>query len=256
MTAVIIDDEEMSRRTLGTLLNNYCPEIEILGQASNAKEAYDLIQKERPTLIFLDIEMPHGSGFDLLNLFPSIDFEVIFVTAFDQYAIKAIKFCALDYLLKPIDVEELKTAVKKVSNKTVQPTPSSQYEMLFENLKNDSDPNNRIALPSINGLEFIKVKEIIRCEADGRYTKFYFKKGPPKLVTQNLKEVTSMLESYSFFRIHHSHLICIKKITKYFKGDGGYVVMEDGSTIDVSRRKKEAFLGLFSKKQSPPNNEK
>ncbi len=247
MTAIIIDDEEMSRRTLQTLLTNYCPEVEILGEAASAKEAYDLIQKEQPTLVFLDIEMPHGTGFDLLNLFPSINFEVIFVTAFDQYAIKAIKFCALDYLLKPIDVEELKTAVQKVSKKLVQPFSSPQYDMLFENLKNDSDINNRIALPSVKGLEFVKVKEIVRCEADGRYTKFHFETGPPKIVTQNLKEVSALLESYSFFRVHHSHLISLNKITKYFKGDGGYVVMEDGSSIDVSRRKKEAFLGLFLK---------
>jgi len=247
MTAIIIDDEEMSRRTLLTLLTNYIPSVQILGQAANAKEAFDLIQNEQPDLVFLDIEMPNGSGFDLLNLFPKITFEVIFVTAFDQYAIKAIKFCALDYLLKPIDAEELKTAVQKVNEKLGQPTPSPQYDMLFENLKNDSDPNNRIALPSINGLEFVKVKQIIRCEADGRYTRFHLENESQKLVTKNLKEVTLLLESYSFFRIHHSHLINIHKITKYYKGDGGYVVMEDGSSIDVSRRKKDAFLNLFLK---------
>ena len=172
---------------------------------------------------------------------------MIFTTAYDEYALQAFKLNSIDYLLKPIDVEELKTALQKVSKKLLQPTPSPQYDMLFENLKNDSDTNNRIALPSINGLEFVKIKEIIRCEADGRYTNFYFEAGKPKLVTQNLKEVAAFLESYSFFRVHHSHLINLNKITKYFKGDGGYVVMEDGSTIDVSRRKKEAFLGLFLK---------
>ena len=240
LQTLIIDDEKRGRELLRMVLSTHCPEVKVIGEASNIKEAYNLIVQTDPDLIFLDIEMPGGTGFDLLSKFDEINFEVIFVTAFDKYAIKAIKFSAMDYLLKPVDEEELVKAIKKVEENQNKKSNKERINNLVSNVKKTSD-NQKIGLTSSDGLEFIEIKTILRCEADGKYTSVFLHDGKKLLVSKNLKEFEDLLTDYNFFRIHHSHLVNLDYIKKYQSGRGGYVVMSDGSTITVSQRKKEDF---------------
>jgi two-component system LytT family response regulator len=185
--------------------------------------------------------MPHTNGFDLLKRFPNPTFSVIFTTAYNQYAIQAIKFSALDYLLKPIDVDELITAVSKVEDKSK--IDDERLNVLLKNI--DTKTTKRLALPNDGGYSMIKVEAIIRCEASDNYTTFYIKDKKPILVSRTLKEFENMLPKDSFLRVHQSHLINIDKVEEYYKTDGAYVLMEDGSTVSISRRKKEEFEKLF-----------
>lgn len=242
LRAIIVDDEQSSQETLAKLLEIYCSEITITGFANNVEQAFTLIKEQKPDIVFLDVEMPNGSGFDLLALFDNIPFEIIFVTAYDQYALKAIKFCALDYLLKPVNAEELIKSVQKLSNKKVEELTQLKFRTLLENLQVHNVLDNRIAIPCKDGMEFIQVKEIVRCEADGRYTAIFLKDKPSKLTTQNLKEFENLLEQHQFFRVHHSHLINLNYVNRYRRGEGGYVIMDDGTSVDVSRRKRDLFL--------------
>jgi two-component system LytT family response regulator len=246
LQTLIIDDEKRGRELLRMVLSTHCPEVKVIGEASNIKEAYNLIVQTDPDLIFLDIEMPGGTGFDLLSKFDEINFEVIFVTAFDKYAIKAIKFSAMDYLLKPVDEEELVKAIKKVEENQNKKSNKERINNLVSNVKKTSD-NQKIGLTSSDGLEFIEIKTILRCEADGKYTSVFLHDGKKLLVSKNLKEFEDLLTDYNFFRIHHSHLVNLDYIKKYQSGRGGYVVMSDGSTITVSQRKKEDFLNSLKK---------
>lgn len=245
MKAIIVDDEPMSQDTLRQLLEFCCPQVQIVGEADSAKAAFSIIQEKDPDVVFLDIEMPFGSGFDLLAKFPKIDFEVIFVTAFDQYALKAIKFCALDYLLKPINGQELMEAIKKLEQKQAVFYKKVNIKALLQNLKQPNSSSNQIALPTNDGLEFLKVSEIIRCKADGRYSNVFIKDGTKSVVCKNLKEFETLLSDHNFIRVHHSHLVNMSYVKKYSRLDGGYLTMEDGANIPVSRRKKEQFLERF-----------
>lgn len=248
ISIIIVDDVKKSRDTLEKMLLNYCPDSEILGKAGSAKQAYSLICDKQPQLVLLDIEMPNGTGFDLLEMFEDINFEVIFTTAFDQYALKAIKFCALDYLLKPIDIKELIQSIHKASLRINEHSKKdSNYSHLLTNLKHKNSPTNKLALPTQEGLVFIIVNDIIRCEAEGNYTSIFFKDGTRLLTTRKIKGFQELLSEHDFFRIHRSHLVNLNCIEKYYKGDGGYVLMIDGSTIDVARRKKEDFLERLSR---------
>ena len=189
MKAIIIDDEELSRKTLYQLLENYCPEVQVLAEAESADSGYDLIVNKEPDIVFLDIEMPYGSGFDLLKRFDNLNFEVIFVTAYDQYALKAIKSCALDYILKPININELKEAVEKALQNKDTKSDSIKLNTLLQNLSNTNAANARIALPTNEGFEFLKVSEITRCEADGRYTFVFLSNGTKILVAKKFKGI-------------------------------------------------------------------
>lgn len=245
---VIVDDVQKARDSLSTMLTEYCPAIEVIGMANSAKTAFDLIKEVKPQLVMLDVEMPKGSGFDLLEQFEQIDFEVIFTTAHDQYALRAIKFCALDYLLKPIDIKELIKAIFKTEEKLRNSGEKQNYSHLLTNLKNTNSQSHRIALPTLEGLVFIEVNEIIRCEAEGNYTHIFFTdKRKSLLTTRKIKEFEELLADYDFFRVHRSHLINLNEIEKYHKGQGGYVVMTDGSSIDVARRKKDDFMAHLSR---------
>ncbi len=246
MKAVIVDDEQMSRQTLFKLLELYCPQVEVLGEAESAEDAFLLINQKSPDVVFLDVEMPFGSGFDLLARFSEIDFEVIFVTAFDQYALKAIRSSALDYLLKPINAEELMEAVKKMEEKKRTITDKLNVEKLLRNLKQLDANNNQIVVPTSDGFEFVEIDEIIRFEAEGRYTRIFLNGGGKILICKNLKEFESLLEGHNFFRTHHSHLVNMKYVKQYSKLDGGFLKMKEGSTVPISRRKKDAFLKRFS----------
>ena len=246
LQTLIVDDEKRGRELLRMVLATHCPEVKVIGEASNIKEAHNLIIATDPDLVFLDIEMPGGTGFDLLTKFDEINFEVIFVTAFDKYAIKAIKFSAMDYLLKPVDEEELVKAIKRVEENQNKKSNKDRVSNLISNVRKPND-NQKIGLTSSDGLEFIEIKNILRCEADGKYTSVFLHDGKKLLVSKNLKEFEDLLTENNFFRIHHSHLVNLDYIKKYQSGRGGYVVMSDGSTITVSQRKKEDFLSSLKK---------
>lgn len=247
ISVVIVDDVKKSRETLEQMLLNYCPHTEVVGKAGSAKDAYKLITETKPQLVLLDIEMPNGTGFDLLEMFDQIFFEVIFTTAFDQYALKAIKFCALDYLLKPIDIKELIQSIHKAGERLGNQNDKGNFSHLLTNLKHKNSPTNKLALPTHEGLVFIVVQNIIRCVAEGNYTSIFFKDGKRIMTTRKIKDFEELLADHQFFRVHRSHLVNLNYIEKYFKGDGGYVVMVDGSSIDVARRKKEDFLERLSR---------
>ena len=238
---IIIDDERHSCDALKMLLGKCCPQIEVKAICNSAKDGLQKINELNPDLIFLDIEMPHMNGFQMLEQLSKIDFEIIFTTSYDQYAIKAFKFSALDYLLKPVDREELEKAIQKVSKK-INPPVSQQLEILLQKINQPTIAVQRIALPTMQGLEFVLVNSIIYCSSSNNYTEFFLKDKKKILVSRTLKETEDMLTDHAFLRVHNSHIVNLNAITKYVKGEGGYLIMEDGSTIDVSRSRKELLM--------------
>src|SRR6185369_14859315 len=241
LKAIIIDDEPYCCEILAAMLESDCPEVEIKAICNNAKDALTAIRQESPGLVFLDVEMPKMNGFEMLEQLPAINFHLIFTTSYDQYALKAIRFSAIDYLLKPIDREELKRAVQKVKDRFQIPIPQ-QLVLLIEKLRQPSNAINKIALPTMEGLQMIPIDSIVSCESDDNYTHFKLKNGKKLMVTRSLKEIEESLEQYSFIRVHRSYLVNLNEIEKYIKGEGGYLVMSDGATIDVARNKKESLL--------------
>lgn len=239
--AIIVDDEVYSCESLATLLERYCPNVEVIATCYSGEEALKAIKQIKPDLLFLDIEMPHMNGFELLKALERIDFQLIFTTSYDQYAIKAIRFSALDYLLKPVDREELQISINKVSQK-MQETMSQQLNILLQKLNSPSNVTQKIALPTMEGLQMIPVDTIITCASDSNYTVIYLKESKKITVSKTLKDIEEMLEDYNFLRVHHSYLININEIEKYIRGEGGYLIMSEGSTVDVSRSRKELLM--------------
>jgi two-component system LytT family response regulator len=237
--AIIIDDELESRNTILNILDNFCDNVSVVAQAENVSEGIIAIEKEKPDVIFLDIQMPDGSGFDLLEKTMNIGFQVIFITAYDQFALKAIKFSALDYILKPVGPQQLIDAVNKIK------APETNINLIthkIQTLLRNKNGFERITLPTFEGFRFINIKDIIRCESDNNYTNFYLNSGEKILVTKTLKEYDDILSGMDFVRVHQSHLINIKFVDRYIKGDGGTLIMADSSQVDVSRRRKDDFL--------------
>lgn len=240
--AIIVDDEEKSRITLSNLITKHCPDLSIVDQCDSVANALKSIAKHSPNLVFLDIEMPFENGFKLIEQIKNPEFSVIFTTAYDQYAIKAIKYSALDYLLKPVDVEDLKNAVEKCADKNkVNSNRSDDYELLLSALKL-KNKSAKIAVPTFEGLQMISANEIVKCVADESYTHITLIDGSKIVVSRILKEFEDLLSDYNFFRVHNSSLINLTQVKKYVKGDGGYVVMSDDETVEVSRRKKNELL--------------
>ncbi len=244
---VVVEDEKKSREVILSLIAKYCPELQVVGEASSVDQAVDLLKKEKPDLVFMDIQLADGTGFDILQQVQGINFDLIFATAFDQYAIKAIKYSAIDYLLKPIDGEELKAAVRKVIEKRSSSSNIDNLKFLLSNLKKGEDEFSRITLPTGNAYEIVNIKDIIRCEASESYTYFFLVGKRKFLVTSGLKHYEDILPSSQFIRVHHSHLINMNHVIRYLKEDGGYAIMSDDSKIEVSRRKREAFLERLNK---------
>lgn len=242
---VIIDDESDAVNFISSIILEYCPNLEITGTANSAKEGIRVILENQPDLVFLDVEMPHGTGFDLLAQFPKKIFDVILITAFNQYAIKAIKFSALDYILKPINISEFIAAVAKVSDKSVEINPNNSFAELLENLK--SILPAKLTIPTSEGMEYLNTNEIIRLEADRNYCWFYLLDGKKHLVCRNLKEYQDLLSDNNFFRPHNSHLINLEKVKKFVRQEGGYIEMIDGSQIPISRTKRDLFLIQMAK---------
>jgi two-component system, LytTR family, response regulator len=245
MRAIIIDDEPKNVRILKKLLEDYCPQVEFAGEAGDARMAFTTIRELKPDIVFLDIEMPYGNAFDLLDKLLPVDFEIIFITAFDDYTLKAFKYSALDYLLKPVDIDELKAAVKKAAEKIAGKNINLQLGNLLSNLKNNKATLQKIALPSADGIIFINVEEIIRCEASGNYTIIYADSKEKITASKTIKDYEELLPPSIFCRIHNSHIINLNRIKKYHRGRGGFVVMDDGTSIEVASRRRDEFLAKF-----------
>jgi two-component system, LytTR family, response regulator len=239
--AIIVDDEPDCCETLATLLERYCPEVKIADICYSGEAALLAIQEQPPQILFLDIEMPQMNGFELLEKIFEVNFELIFTTSYDQYAIKAIRFSALDYLLKPIDREELQKAVQKARERLQHPLPQ-QLEILLHKLNHLVTPVQKIAIPTMEGLQLIPVHSIISCASSSNYTILHLKNNQKLTVSRTLKEMEELLEEYGFLRAHHSNLVNFNEINRYVRGEGGYLLMSDGSAIDVSRSKKEMLL--------------
>ena len=245
INAILVDDELHCLETLSILLKEYCPDVKVAEQCSSAQAALDAIEKLKPSVLFLDIEMPGMNGFELLEKIDNINFPIIFTTSYNQYAIKAIRFSALDYLLKPIDSEDLVVAVNKVMRIT-HPPSSEQLNMLMNIIQNKGTGFSKVAVPTAEGFELIHANEIVYCEADDNYTYFFLKNKSKIVACRTLKEVEEQLESFSSFaRVHHSYIVNLNEVSKYVRGEGGYLLMSTGSTVHVSRSRKEALLKLF-----------
>jgi two-component system LytT family response regulator len=240
VTAVIIDDEQKGRIALKQKLQDYCPDIQLLGEAENGEEGIKLIGKHHPGIVFLDIEMPRMDGFEMLHRLTGKDFHLIFTTAYDQYAIKAIRYAAFDYLLKPIDIDELKSAVAKISIESPAHT-EKKLATLEQNLR-EKNAFNKIAISTLDGLLFFNINDIIHLAASSNYTTIYFNNHPKLTASKTLKDFEELLPTHIFFRPHHSHIINLNYIKRYIKGDGGQIEMQNGNFVDVARRKKEEFL--------------
>ena len=241
--AIIIDDEQHCIDRLKKLVENYCNDsIEINGAFQSVEEGLSAVKQIKPELVFLDVEIKDKTGFDLLKQLPEINFEVIFTTAYDKYAVQAFKFSAIDYLLKPVVADELEAAVKKLNAKFSQKEISQKFDTLFHNLKNMHGASKKICVPVLNGIVLLEISDILHCESEINYTKIFLKNKQKLLVAKTLKEFEEMLSDYNFYRVHNSHLINLAYIKSYNKGKGGSVTMEDGSEIEVSTRRKEEFL--------------
>lgn len=247
INAVIVEDEKKSREVLDALVKANCPDVNIVGTAESVAEGVELIRTAKPRLVFLDIEMADGSGFDLLEKVPNSGFDVIFTTASDAHALRAIKYSAIDYLLKPIDADELKAAVEKIRAKAIDHTNLESLKFLLQNFRKPNEQYSKITLPTGNAYEIVNVKDIIRCEADGSYTSFFLENKKKLLVSASLKHYEDLLPADDFIRVHHHHLINMHHVVRYLKTDGGYAVMSDGTQIEISRRKKDAFLQRLNK---------
>lgn len=241
LTAIIVDDEAHNRENLSALLIKYCPEVVVLGEASSVSEAFQLIKTASPEVVFLDIEMPNANGFALLELFDKLPFKVVFVTAYDAYALKAIKFSASDYILKPIDHQDLRQAVDDLLLES-QPTEINRQSL--DSFLNQEE--KRIALTLSDEIRLIALSDIIRIEADNNYAKFFLSKGEEVLVSKHLGFYYDIIKDFGFMRVHQSHLVNQKFVDRYVKRDGGYLLLTNGHQVPISRTQKENLLKWFS----------
>lgn len=244
LNALLIDDEQNSIDTLAYELRRFNDEINIIGSCSDARKAKSLIKELRPDIVFLDIEMPWINGFELLDSLDHISFHLIFVTAYDHFAIKAFDYFTIDYLLKPVSRKSLERAIEKIS-KTDAQKPTTEFNHLLHILQQQRQAFKKIALPIKNGYEFYEHDSILRCEADSNYTKIFLLNEKPILVSKSLKVISDMLTGTNFFRPHQSHLINLNYMKKYTKSDGGIIIMEDNAQIPISRNKKNIFAELI-----------
>lgn len=246
LRAILIDDEPECLRSLSLDLKQHCQGVEILAQCDNGKEAIKAIHVHNPDVVFLDIDMPYINGFDLLEMVPNVDFEVIFTTAYDKYALQAFRISAVDYLLKPVDVDALKEAVEKVRILREKGNTSRQISFLIQQIK-DLENNNvrKIALPTFDGLEFINLNDILYCQSDGAYSYVHFLDGNKLYISKTLRYLEDALCNFHFFRVHNSYIVNLNHVKKYSKVDGGLLVLSNGEKVRVSRSKKDELLGLF-----------
>lgn len=241
--AIIIDDEKHCIDRLSVLLGDFCPEIRVLGSCLDIDTAYEKINDQQPDVIFLDVHINEATGFDLLRKFEKIDFEIIFMTAFEHYAVQAFRFSALDYLLKPIDSDDLISAAEKLKNKIGRRSNVSEnLELLLQNFSNFKQKNKKITVPTIYGFELVATDDILYCKSDINYTTLFLKDKKTLTVARTLKEFEAVLYPYNFFRVNNSYVLNLEYIKSYHKGKGGFITLENGTEIEVSSRRKEEFF--------------
>lgn len=249
ITALIIDDDENLRKGMRTLLERYAPELKIIGEADSVQSGLMAMDLHSPNVVFLDIQLGDGTGFDILEQLAAKNGKsvshIVFITAHEQYAIKAFRFSALDFLLKPVDPEELQKVIAKIKGVLEKNDGFAHIDLLLENIRRKVDNFKRIALSTSDGIHLFEISDIIRCESEDNYTKFYIKNHKPVLISKTLKEYEELLTEHGFERIHQSHLINIAYLKSYIKRDGGYVIMADGSNLPISQRKKERLHDLL-----------
>lgn len=245
INAIIIDDEIHCLETLSLLLKEYCPQVQLKEECPSAKKGLETIDKIKPDLVFLDIEMPVMNGFEMLEQFTEIHFAIIFTTSYDQYAIKAIRFSALDYLLKPVDPKELIMAVTKVQEQRHLPM-AEQFQMLLKQLQGKGNQFNKVAVPTSEGFELVPADQVIHLEASDNYTHLFLKNKTKIIACRTLKEMEEQLQDFPFFiRVHHSSMVNLNEVKKYVRGEGGYLVMTDESSVNVSRSRKDSLMKWF-----------
>ncbi|PLW93986.1 MAG: DNA-binding response regulator [Marinilabiliales bacterium] len=246
LRTIIIDDEAHVRESLADMLKRHCPNAKVVGQAEGVKSGLKAIQTHHPDLVLLDIKMKDGNGFDLLEQIENIDFKIIFITAYDQYAIKAFKFSALDYLLKPVESIDLKEAIDK-ADKISQQEVNTQLTTLANNLQTDDQSKKKIILKTFDNIHLVKVRDIVYVESDGRYSTIYLESGEHVIVSNTLKHYHEMLGDFGFYRVHKSYLINLEHIRRFEKAEGGYVILEGDAKVPVASRKREELLELLER---------
>ncbi|MBN8567463.1 MAG: response regulator transcription factor [Flavobacteriales bacterium] len=248
-TAILIDDDANLRAGMRQMLSRYAPDIFIMGEADSVQSGVEAVHRLQPQVLFLDIQLTDGTGFDVLEKLAEINgkitSQVVFITAHEQYAIKAFRFSALDFLLKPVDPDELQKVILKIKNVLSKSDNYAHIDLLLENIRKKVDHFKRIALSTSEGIHLFEISDIIRCESEDNYTKFYIKNNKPILISKTLKEYEELLTEHGFERIHQSHLINLAYLKSYIKKDGGYVVMADNSNLPISQRKKERLQELL-----------
>lgn len=242
--AVIVEDEEAAIAALNGYIKKFCPQVEVIGTAQNCNQAIEALHNLQPQLVFLDVEMPFGNAFDVLNGCQDLQFETIFVTAFSEYSLKALNQSAAYYLLKPISIEELVIAVNKVQQQLQNHQLINRNRVIVENFREPKPERQQIILPTNDGFEVVKIEEIVRLKGNGNFTDVYLKDGSKRMVCRFLKHFTDILP-FPFIRIHKSHVINVHFVKAYHKGAGGYVVMNDGNEVELSPAYKEQFLAAF-----------
>jgi two-component system LytT family response regulator len=249
ITALLIDDDSNLRNGMKSLLARYAPDMHIIGEADSVESGIKAMDSLRPQVVFLDIQLGDGTGFDILeqlaNKNGKSSSHIVFITAHEQYAIKAFRFSALDFLLKPVDPEELEKVIAKINNAVSDNSSYAHIDLLLENIRKKVDNFKRIALSTAEGIHLFEVSDIIRCESEDNYTKFYIKNNKPVLISKTLKEYEDLLTGHGFERIHQSHLINLSYLKSYIKKDGGYVIMSDNSHLPISQRKKERLQEIL-----------
>jgi len=245
LRAILVDDELSSLQNLQSKLVEFCPDVEVVATAQKPEDAILFIRQHKPDVIFLDIEMPRMNGFRMLDELGELDFEIIFTTAYNHYAVDAIRISAFDYLMKPVAIKELQNALERLA-KYRQTHTRDKLDVLRQSLSPNKSQEEKIAIPTNEGLEFIPIKNILHIESSSNYSRIFLTDGKKILVTKLLKDFEDILEPYNFFRVHNSHLINLAYIKKYIRGEGGQVEMQNGDVIDVARRKKEEFIRLIT----------
>jgi two-component system LytT family response regulator len=247
LKAIVVDDEASSRNVLKDYITKYCPDLQLIGEADSVQTAKALIDKNKPDILFLDVEMPKGNGFDLLEQLSHVDFETIFVTAFDHYAIQALNYSAAYYLLKPVSIDELIAAVDKIKNQKDKNKPAFHNQILLENIYATTAQQKKIVLPLLDGFEVVKIEDILYCNANDNFTDFHFKSKSKMMICRTLKFYEELLFESGFLRVHKSHLVNLEQIVKYTRGKGGMLTMSDGVEISVSPMKRDELLKFFER---------
>ena len=245
LKAIIVEDELASREILAGYIKKYTTDVEVVALAENIEEGLKAVEKHNPDIVFLDIEMPYGNGFDLLEKVKEVNFETVFVTAYSNYAIKALNSSASYYLLKPIDIDELEEAIEKIKANIKKENGVSHTKVLLENIQIENKQLHKVVCPTMTGFDVVRVKDIIRCEANDNFTEFHLTSGPKMMICRSLKFYEEALSEMDFIRVHKSHLVNGQHIKKYIKGKGGQLIMSDDSTVSISSNKKEVLLNYF-----------